>query len=83
MGYFDALTSSAFKTTPDGRKLFFPWGPLGRGYEIEPTQNYETLRRRIKIWTIFGLVLILVTNNFRGFLTGLIATAALIAFYVG
>jgi hypothetical protein len=34
MGYFDALTSNAFKTAPDGRKLFFPWGVLGRGYVL-------------------------------------------------
>ena len=30
----DALTSGYFKTAPDGRKLFFPWGVLGRGYTI-------------------------------------------------
>ena len=59
MGYFDALTSGAFKTTPEGRRLFFPWGAMGRGYEIGPEQDYETLRRRIKLWTIVGLVLIL------------------------
>ena len=59
MGYFDALTSSAFKTTPDGRRLFFPWGALGHGYEIGPEQDYETLRRRIKLWIVVALVLIL------------------------
>ena len=83
MGYFDALTSSAFKTTPDGRRLFFPWGALGRGYEIGPEQNYETLRRRIKLWTIVGLVLILVASQLMGFLAGFIAAAAMIAFYFG
>jgi hypothetical protein len=83
MGYFDALTGSAFKTTPDGRKLFFPWGALGRGYEIGPEQDYETLRRRIKLWTIIGLVLILVTSQLLGFLASLIVTAAMLAFYLG
>ncbi len=34
MGYFEALTSSSFKTTKGGQKLFFPWGTLGRGYVI-------------------------------------------------
>jgi hypothetical protein len=83
MGYFDALTSSAFKTTPDGRRLFFPWGALGRGYEIGPEQDYETLRRRIKLWTIVGLALILVALQLLGFLAGFIAAAAMIAFYFG
>jgi hypothetical protein len=35
MGFFNALTSSGFKTGQDGRKLFFPWGVLGRGYIID------------------------------------------------
>ena len=83
MGYFDALTSSAFKTTPDGRRLFFPWGALGHGYEIGPEQDYETLRRRIKLWIIIGLVLILVASQLLGFLAGFIAAAAMIAFYFG
>lgn len=83
MGYFDALTSSAFKTTPDGRRLFFPWGALGRGYEIGPEQDYETLRGRIKLWAIVGLVLILAASQGLGFLAGFIAAAAMIAFYFG
>jgi hypothetical protein len=83
MGYFDALTSGAFKTTPDGRRLFFPWGALGRGYELGPEQDYETLRWRIKLWTIVGLVLIIVTSQLLGFLPSFIVTAALIAFYFG
>ena len=83
MGYFDALTSRAFKTTPDGRRLFFPWGAMGRGYEIGPGQDYETLRRRIKLWTIVGLVLILVALQLLGFLAGFIVSAAMIAFYCG
>jgi hypothetical protein len=83
MGYFDALTSSAFKTTPDGRRLFFPWGALGHGYEIGPEQDYETLRRRIKLWIVVALVLILVTSQLLGFLASLIVTAVMLAFYLG
>jgi hypothetical protein len=83
MGYFDALTSSAFKTMPDGRRLFFPWGALGRGYEIGPEQDYETLRRHIKLWTIVGLVLILAACQLLGFLAGFLAATAMIAFYCG
>ena len=41
MGYFDGLTSGNFKTAPDGRRLFFPWGYLGRGYVL-PSDNTPT-----------------------------------------
>ena len=58
MGYFDALTSGYFKTTPEGRKLFFPSGVLGRGYAIKSQQDYERLRRQVKAYTIVSLVLI-------------------------
>ena len=46
MGYFDALTSGYFNIAPDGRKLFFPRGVLGRAYAIDSQQDYERLRRR-------------------------------------
>ena len=83
MGYFDALTSGAFKTTPDGRRLFFPWGAMGRGYEIGPEQDYETLQRHIKLWIIVALVLTLVALQLLGLLAGFIVMAAMLAFYLG
>ena len=55
MGYFDALTSSAFKTADDGGKLFFPWGTLGRGYVLGSDEDYLRLRRQIKIFMIAAL----------------------------
>src|SRR5262245_19037708 len=56
MGYFDALTSSSFKTTPEGHRLFFPWGVLGRGYIIGSEPEYKRLRRQVKIYLIIGMV---------------------------
>ena len=58
MGYFDALTSGYFKTAPDGRKLFFPWGVLGPRLHHRLEQDYERLRRQVKAYTIVSLVLI-------------------------
>ena len=60
MGYFDALTSSSFKTTEDGRRLFFPWGTLGRGYAIPSEEEFERLRRRVKAYLAISLPLIIV-----------------------
>jgi hypothetical protein len=55
MGYFDALTSSSFKTTLDGHRLFFPWGVLGRGYVIGSEPEYKRLRGHVKIYLIIGI----------------------------
>jgi hypothetical protein len=49
MGYLDALTSRAFKTMPDGRKVFFPLGVLVRGYVVGSERDYERLRRQYTI----------------------------------
>ena len=58
-GYFNALTSSSFKTMPDGRRLFFPWGVLGGGYIIATEEDYQPLRQQMKAYTITSLVLII------------------------
>ena len=83
MGYFDALTSGYFKTAPDGRKLFFPWGVLGRGYTIDSEQDYERLRRQVKAYTIVSLVLIVGVTALQAYVGAVVIGALLIAFYLG
>jgi hypothetical protein len=61
MGYFDALTSASFKTTPDGRKLFYPWGFLSRGYVVPTDDEFDTLRRTYKTVWIVIFILVFVT----------------------
>src|SRR5215510_5145810 len=83
MGYFDALTSSSFKTTPDGQRLFFPCGVLGRGYVIGSEREYERLRGQVKIFIIVGIAAaigILALRRYVG-LAGLVAIAALFVFH--
>jgi hypothetical protein len=82
MGYFDALTSSSFKTASDGTRLFFPWGTLGSGYSIASEQDYLRLRRQIKIYLTVSLVLIVVCNPFLGYLITFAIVALLIGFYL-
>jgi len=82
MGYFDALTSSSFKRASDGRRLFFPYGILGRGYIIDSEQAYETLRRRIKAFIVAGLVLIIGASALQGLAGAFFIAALSIAFYV-
>jgi hypothetical protein len=58
MGYFDAVTSvSSFRITADGRKVFFPWGVLGRGYATASERDYRRLRQQVKLLSLGGLLL--------------------------
>lgn len=82
MGYFDALTSGYFKTAPDGRKLFFPWGVLGRGYTIDSEQDYERLRRQVKAYMVVALVPIIVTAALRAYVGALVIAMLLVVFYL-
>jgi hypothetical protein len=82
VGYFDAITSSAFKTTPDGERLFFPWGAMGRGYVLETEADYERLRRQIKISLIVGMVVPVGAIACQMYVLGLVTIVAWLAFYV-
>ncbi len=82
MGYFDALTSSSFKTTEDGQQLFFPWGILGRGYNIPSEQEFERLRRQIKAYMVVSLPLIIAVITWKGILGGVVLFPILTVPYV-
>lgn len=56
MGYFEDLASRSFKTTEDGRRLFFPWGVFGRGYVIASEDDYQLLRTQMKAYTVIANV---------------------------
>jgi hypothetical protein len=82
MGYFDGLTSSTFKTTKDGRRLFFPWGVLGSGYSISSEQDYRRLQQQVKAYMIVSLVLIIASSSFEGYLVSVVIAALLVTFYL-
>lgn len=83
MGYFDAIASSSFKTLPDGRRLFFPWGVLGRGYAISSEAYYERLRRQVKTYTAVSLVIIIGVMTVQQYLWGFAAAGLLMVAYAG
>jgi hypothetical protein len=83
MGYFEGLTSGSFKTTPDGRRLFFPWGVAGRGYSIASEEDYLRIRRRIKTYMAVSLALIVAANVVAGAVVCAAIAAALMTFYLG
>jgi hypothetical protein len=55
VGYFDALARSSFKTAADGRRFFFPYGTLGRGYAIPGEDEFRRLRQGVKTYYMVGL----------------------------
>ncbi|KYG19431.1 hypothetical protein SE92_03455 [Bradyrhizobium sp. AT1] len=83
MGYFEGLASSSFKTTEDGRRLFFPWGALGRGYAIGSEERYGRLRKQVKAYMVVSLLpVILAPIIFHGYTISFASAAISLAFYL-
>ncbi len=81
MGYFDGLTSGSFKTAQDGRRLFYPWGYLGRGYVLASEQDADRLRRQLKIYYIVMLAAIVGTSAVHAFVISAAVAGICIIFY--
>lgn len=48
MGYFDGMTDGNFKTDSKGRKVFYPWGIIGKGYVLPNKETEERVRTSTK-----------------------------------
>jgi hypothetical protein len=68
MGYFDALASSSFKNLENGKRAFYPWGKLGKGYEIQTEEQYEALRRFVIRYYIVVLPLGILAGVLRNWI---------------
>jgi hypothetical protein len=79
MGYIEWLISGSFKTTEDGRRLFFPWGVFGRGYAIASEENYWRLRQQVKAYSVVILLVMIVTP---GYTITVALEALLVALYL-
>jgi hypothetical protein len=82
MGYLEGLTNGSFKTTEDGRKLFFPWGLLGSGYVVASEQDYLQLRRQVKAYMVVTLVAVIASGIYEPYRAPPAAAALLVAFYL-
>jgi hypothetical protein len=80
-GRLNLLTAGFFTTGADGRKLFFPWGLLTRGYAIPTEAAYERLNHKLKIYMIVMLALIAGSAVSRIPFATVAMTALLIIFY--
>jgi hypothetical protein len=67
MTILDALTHFYFRTTEDGRMLFFPYGAIWRGFLVPSSEEFERLRRRVKARILGGyamfLIVVLLTSS--------------------
>jgi len=81
VGYFDALASGTFKLTEDGRRVFFPWGIMSRGYAIPSESEFERLRRRVKAYHIVSLLLTILAITVVGPFSAIALAPVLILWY--
>lgn len=54
--FLQNLGENAFKTTADGKRLFFPNGVLGKGYVVDSEETYQRLRSYYKWWFLAAIV---------------------------
>jgi len=81
MGYFDGLTDGAFKTNPEGKLLFYPWGVLGKGYALPGVDKKEEIRRFVKSFYVVSMPLIFITGLTVGWIYSSIWMPPLVFWY--
>jgi hypothetical protein len=75
------MISGYFKSAQDGRKLFYPWGAMGRGYVIASDQDYRRVKKELTAYIVISVVLSLVAITLIGYLAALVLIPVAIAFY--
>ena len=51
----------SFKTTPDGKLVYFPWSSFGPGYEVQTEAQHQAIRRYNRVSTTVGIPLFIAT----------------------
>ncbi len=80
-GYLDRMISGYFKTAQDGRKLFYPWGPLGSGYVIASEKDYTRVAGSLKTYIVVLTALTIGAFSLAGYLSALVMLPGAIIFY--
>jgi len=75
MSFFEALVDNSFKRDDSGRTLYYPWGPLGRGFIVESEETIERVRNILKyiatipFFCLFFLICLYVAPFFDVFIS--------------
>jgi hypothetical protein len=73
MGYVDSLANGLFQTMANGRTVFFPFGQLGRGYEVPSGSDGDWLRQQYMAWVVTALIMALGSLIWAGYLAFLVS----------
>lgn len=79
--YTDLLTAGYIKTGADGRRIFYPWGLLGRGYIFPSNDAYERLNDLLKVFLVVTLAIILPIGARGYYVAATILLALSLVFY--
>lgn len=86
MRFLDQLMDRGFRRSKDGHRLFFPWGPLGRGYFVPFAEDEERIKREssmlMAVLLPFGFLMIVFHRNLL-VAGGLLAVVCIIGFFFG
>ena len=66
MSFIDYFGEVAFKTAADGKRVFFPYGVLGKGRVVDTDETYQRLFTHQKWWSFGGLVIAIALSKFFG-----------------
>lgn len=80
--YTDGFFASFTKTAPDGRRVIYPWGAMGRGYFIGSDDVEERLKRLYSNALIVGTVGMGVASSLGGPIGGFGALVLLLVWFV-
>jgi hypothetical protein len=69
-GYTDALFAVLIKAAKDGKKVFYPWGSVGRGYVLPNEEAEERLKQQYAVFQIALSFLLGVGAFLGGFAAG-------------
>jgi hypothetical protein len=73
MGYFDTSDHGLFQTMADGHTVYFPFGQLGRGYQVPYGPVGESLHQQYKAWLFTALIMGLGSLIWAGYLAFLVS----------
>jgi hypothetical protein len=81
MGYVDSLANGLFQTVANGRTVFFPFGQLGRGYEVPSGSDGDWLRQQYMAWVVTALIMALGSLIWAGYLAFLVCFFVWVVLY--
>jgi hypothetical protein len=81
MSFLDSIVDPYFKKSKTGKTLFFPWGFIGKGYEITSELQLSSLRSTLKVFSIGLFLLVAVYFQLTNWVYPVVLTALSLGVY--